>query len=247
MTHTDPAELPWPEEWLRPSLGGWGVPLFCWFGAAFLGLLGTGMLVIGSSAADAGAEQVVAAVLLVSLAVVFGVLAWRQRPNQPYADVDHVRVDVDQISGMRLAVRPAGPLSARLFRLRRDPAGLVLAPEHLLVDLGVDRLLLSWNDVTAVDAAGYATIGRPRRVFNWILISTKDGHPDASPLLRRLHRLAKVPPGITAAIVHTRLATDPVLVYHALRFYLHHPDQRPELSDARAIDRLRGSPADIVD
>ena len=34
------------------------------------------------------------------------------------------------------------------------------------------------------------------------------------------------------------LAVDPVVVVSALRHYLHHPDQRAELGDRRALDRI---------
>jgi hypothetical protein len=35
------------------------------------------------------------------------------------------------------------------------------------------------------------------------------------------------------------LATDPVLVYHALSFYYEHPESRAELSTSEALDRIR--------
>lgn len=230
-------DLPWPDGWHRPSMGGWGVPVFCGFGAAFLTVLAVGMLVIGLN--EAGAAQLVAAGVLGALAVVFGVLAWRNRPRDAPVAVDHVRVDGEQLAGVRFPGRPAGRLAAAVFRLRRDVLGIVLSPERLVVDLGGDRLALGWDDVVEIRGAGFTSIGRPRRVYNWILISTADDHPKALAVPPILRRLGRIPPGLAAGIVHTRLATDPMLVYHGLRFYLHNPGQRAELADQRAVDRLR--------
>lgn len=154
------------------------------------------------------------------------------------------------------AVFVTGFVGLGLFGLmawRRHDA-IELTPSHLVLGLGRHPLVLEWDRVARIGAAGRSQdrIGRRlgvRAVPNCIVV---EASPDDLPELvgaagvrwrRVLDEFGMLgvlgaSSGLVTVASAGRLVNDPVLVYRGLRFYLHHPELRHELADGTAPVRL---------
>ncbi|SED84362.1 hypothetical protein [Jiangella alba] len=139
----------------------------------------------------------------------------------------------------------------------RRRLGLDLTPSHLVVGLGGDPVELTWEQVDRIGTTSIRYGFGLAPVQNWLTVVTREPvHVATGPPGRRagsagrrvgpsgrraaaLGRLTATAPANTAAAIPAqRLGADPVLVYHALRYYLEHADARPELGTGAALRRL---------
>lgn len=127
----------------------------------------------------------------------------------------------------------------------RKRLGLDLTPSHLVVGLGGEPVVLTWDQVARIGTSSvrYGLGVVPRPVQNWLTVVTHEPVDLAGRLSGRrsaaLGRLAATSSAdVAAAIPADRLGADPVLVYHALRYYLGNTDARPELGTGAAVRRL---------
>ncbi|TDC49331.1 hypothetical protein E1212_18590 [Jiangella ureilytica] len=104
----------------------------------------------------------------------------------------------------------------------RRRLGLDLTPSHLVVGLGGDPVVLTWEQVARIGTSSvrYGLGAAARPVQNWLTVVTRE------------------PVDVAAAIPADRLGADPVLVYHTLRYYLDNADARPEFGTGAAVRRL---------
>lgn len=131
----------------------------------------------------------------------------------------------------------------------RQRLGLDLTPSHVVVGLGGDPVVLAWEQVARIGTTSVRYGLGVAPVQNWLTVVTREPvDVAAQPSGRRsaaLGRLAAtVSPNVAAALPAERLGADPVLVWHALRYYLEHADARPELGTGVAVRRLAGG--DVV-
>lgn len=125
----------------------------------------------------------------------------------------------------------------------RKRLGLDLTPSHVVVGLGGDPVVLTWEQLARIGTASARYGWGVARVQNWLMVVAREPFDAAArPSGRRsaaLGRLAaRAAPNVAAAIPADRLGTDPVLAYHALRYYLENPGARPELGTGAAVRRL---------
>jgi hypothetical protein len=127
----------------------------------------------------------------------------------------------------------------------RKRLGLQLTPSHLVVGLGGEPVVLTWEQLARIGATSvrYGVGVVPRPVQNWLTVVAHEPVDAVARLNGRrsaaLGRLAAAAPAnVAAAIPAERLGADPALVYHALRYYLEHAGARPELGTGAAGRRL---------
>ncbi|PSL04037.1 hypothetical protein CLV30_10639 [Haloactinopolyspora alba] len=127
------------------------------------------------------------------------------------------------------------------LRSARTGLGVDLTPRHVVVGLGIDRVVLAWDEIAAIGATtvryGFRT-AIPAPVQHWLLIEARD--PGAvtersRPRPAALGRLAgRVSAAVVAAVPTGRLAGDPVVCFRTLEHYASRPDARAELGDGTA-------------
>lgn len=256
--------LPWPPEWRHPPLGGWRLSVLCAIMVLLIvpGVLlalvngayaqaagfGAGAVVFGLAAWAARPRPAGSAVDLMELDLGGDAEAAVRFAVRPAT----LAAALAMLAGG--AVLLAGAVTALVFAFTRGsprlllgtvvlglPGALLLVggvaalkasrrenavdltPHHVVVDLGHGRTVLAWDDIVAVDAAAAALpMATPRAVQNLVAVVTRQPSDHPARVL--------IPCG--------RLANDPVLVLHALRYYLAHPADRAELAGAPAVERL---------
>ncbi|WP_157987569.1 hypothetical protein [Jiangella endophytica] len=127
----------------------------------------------------------------------------------------------------------------------RRRLGLDLTPSHLVVGLGGEPVELTWEQVERIGTTSirYGIGLAPRPVQNWLTVVTREPVNVAARISGRrtaaLGRLTATAPANTAAAIPAeRLGADPVLAYHALRYYQENADARPELGTGAAVRRI---------
>ncbi|MQA61601.1 MAG: hypothetical protein GEU86_08895 [Actinophytocola sp.] len=235
-------DLPWPEAWHKRR---WGTVVVAAVLAFVLGIAAFVAFLYGRAVGDAQYSVLSGGIVVVAVAVVVAAVIL-SKLKMPAATVETALVEVDGAAtpGVRFPVKP--PLSAAVFRASdSDQFGIDLTPEHVVVSVDDDREVMRWADIAKVIASTRSQYAQQSssRVRNWIRIV---GHgdrldPGLQTVVKRLRRASKEEDfgRLKAEVAHTRLATDPLLVFHGLRFYLANPDTREELADARALTRLR--------
>ena len=152
------------------------------------------------------------------------------------------------LSGETDVMRVVGALGALLFgffawyvlRRRTGRWAVVATPTGIGTVDGPGAVVVPWDEVRDVVADETTTYVRGFANHEpHIAVHTESGavrHDDAVD-----EALAGLNRGFTGAdlVIPVRaLGVDPVRVLCALRHYLHHPDQRAELGDRRALDRI---------
>ncbi|WP_146605219.1 hypothetical protein [Jiangella anatolica] len=138
-------ELPRPENWARPPIGGWFMTVFLAF-VALQCLFGTAVsIAAGNWVTAAGA----AGAALVAGALARHVLPRRHRPVGP-----PVRVDIARVAswGLRFPVRTISPAAAVAFLVAGLAAALVTGAMAGSVDGGWDRAVILTIGAGAVAA-----------------------------------------------------------------------------------------------
>lgn len=238
-------DLPWPQAWRKRR---WGMVIGAAVVAFVLACVAFAAFLYGRVVGSGGFSVLAVGILAVGVAVVVGAVIL-SKLKTPEAAVEPVLIEVDGAAtpGVRFPVKPPALAAAR-GASDRDDLGIDLTPEHLVISLGDAREVMPWSDIAKVDATSHSRLAdkRSSRVQNWIRIVGHEGGVDRAgsgvkAAVKGLRwALGEDDLGkVKAEIVHTRLATDPLLVYHTLRFYLANPDRRDELADARATARLR--------
>lgn len=223
--------LPWPTGWAprtrgpqyRPAIVG-GVVCTLFAGTLALNNLADGFVLV---------------------VFAMGLFIYALRPAHSYP----VRVSLGEVPGPRCSLRGAQfPLriSNPLAVLRRRPT-VTLTPTAVVADRG-SALVIPWSAITEVRATAavtgipHALLPAPRQ--NWLTIAVAD--PDAvDGAVSRLFR--RFGGNTVAGFATTSLLSDPVVLYHALHYYLDNPQARPELAAQDALDRIRAGRVDPFD
>ena len=153
-----------------------------------------------------------------------------------------------------LVMRVAGGVAVLFFgffgwyqlRRRARSWALVATPTGVGVIDGPGEVFVPWDavqDIRADETTTYTRGGATHEPH--IAVFTEPDavqHDDAVD--SRLAELGQKWTGADVSWTVRALAVDPVVVISALRHYLRHPDQRVELGDRRALDRIeRGGPS----
>ncbi|MEU0876287.1 hypothetical protein [Nocardia brasiliensis] len=136
-------------------------------------------------------------------------------------------------------------LARHTFRphVTRANTGILLTPRQLRTDHGTGPITLDWTDISGIHAAHVrnspATLVTAAAT-NMIVVLVDDPAvlgPD-DPTTTPDERFPDA--GYLAyEIPHQQIDTDPTLVFHALRYYLHHGEHRRELGTDAALRRFR--------
>ncbi|HEV2781235.1 MAG TPA: hypothetical protein VGX25_17780 [Actinophytocola sp.] len=116
------------------------------------------------------------------------------------------------------------------FPFRRRSRSITLTPTAIVLARGTVQVI-PWPEVNDITAWSQ-NFGHVLWPIRQNLITLESERP-AKGLWRWLLR------GLGRTIRTVRLATDPVIVYHALLFYLHHPAARVELAGEAGVERIR--------
>ncbi len=145
------------------------------------------------------------------------------------------------------------------LRSSRFTSGIDLTPDKVGFGVGHDQIIVRWDEIGGLLAhtVTYRS-GRAHITQNWLSVTA---HETATPYAagrRTRARVAKTVlrsaaesmaksamnlqsrtlPELIVAMPWPRLKTDPLVVYHGLRFYLDNPAARDELSSEAAVNRL---------
>ncbi|HEY0640716.1 MAG TPA: hypothetical protein VGD67_24055 [Pseudonocardiaceae bacterium] len=221
------AALPWPAGWARRTRGPQYRP------AVISGVVC--VLVALTLALNNMADG------LLLLVFAAGVFVYALRP----ADAHPVRVRLAEARPTRLR---AG--TGTQFPLRRTASDwlgrrptITLTPTAVVADQG-GPVVVPWSRITEIRAGEAATgvpyslLPPPRR--NWITIGVTDPAtiPGATPA-RRSRLQPRFGPTTVVGLPTTTLLSDPVVLFHALHFYLDNPQARVELATPSGPARIR--------
>ncbi len=131
------------------------------------------------------------------------------------------------LAGGRRGILPGLVLVLVGVLLRTGSQRLVLTPEAVTYTRGRRTWTLPWSD--GVDVAADSDPVLLQGPKEWYIVLTS-----RRPAVTRGRAY-----GVESARVDAdAFAVDPVVAYWTLRFYADHPEARPELADARAVDRV---------
>jgi hypothetical protein len=128
------------------------------------------------------------------------------------------------------------------FRVARQQVrGLLVTPQRVRLTFG-DTLDLEWSEIASIDARTLSLVAEH------ILLPTLKNHlicfvvhdvRQVEELPRQFRNVAqRLGLNAVGTIPTDRLTVDPLRVLYALRFYLAHPEARPELATSAARDRV---------
>lgn len=133
---------------------------------------------------------------------------------------------------------------------RRDPWGLVLTPEAVCGPDG--KSVLPWDVIAEIRCKVVTFSWRRRFLFhkgrrrpltpqsNYLTVSvtSTDRVEGLGPWIRRLAPRVEQP--VILRLATRVFAGNPAAVFHALRHYHTHPEDRPELGNGAALARIKG-------
>ncbi|GGC73887.1 hypothetical protein IEU95_15780 [Hoyosella rhizosphaerae] len=133
------------------------------------------------------------------------------------------------------------------LRNRGQRLGVCLTPSGVVLVRGDDERPLLWDDIVQFQGRSDDSMGRRlRRVINSCVIyvrsgSASDNGEEAYPTDGLVSAAPLIDSNAAPADMFfaSSLETDPVLLYHTLRFYHSNPALRIELCQQHAIDRIR--------
>lgn len=130
--------------------------------------------------------------------------------------------------------------SAAFAAHRRAHLGIVLTPDHVVMETAVPVLIIPWAQVSAFRTFSLQT--SMSTVFaivqNWIAVAVRDPTqvPNAEKPAALLAR--RFTPGVVAVLTTRQLAVDPQRALDLLHFYLDNPEARAELGTDRPRARF---------
>jgi hypothetical protein len=143
------------------------------------------------------------------------------------------------LGGVVLGVLGLLLIAAGVFALRRKPrtTGILLTPEHLVINWVHPAVRVPWDDITEIRPLGMR-IGRANTgpSHNYIGVVSRESDA-ANTRMRKL--AAKFGKDVTCALPMRSLDIDQLVVLHTLAFYLDNPDARAELGGQDAVRRVR--------
>lgn len=119
--------------------------------------------------------------------------------------------------------------------------GIRLTPIRVAFE-AADQLAVPWEQVSGLRLFTVAYGTRwPRPWNNWISVEVHDPAAVLLPANRKkAARLTKkLRSNVVFAVPDRRLRMNPLLAYHAMRYYLNHPAHRRELSGEAGVQRVR--------
>lgn len=129
---------------------------------------------------------------------------------------------------------------AYLRRDKTNPPSLTLTERGVVV-VGNAARSIAWDDVVGVRAAvldmlsGWWSVRQ-----NAIVVEVRESAGPTRPARERLRMFASYVVGNgDVEVRNVQLDSDPVVAYHALRFYWEHQDLRQELRGEAAVERIR--------